>query len=422
MGRQQRYITGLDIGTTKVCCIIGTYDAHDSSLNILGVGTAINNAMREGLVTDVGATTEAIVEAVAVAEKMANVHVKEVYVGVAGSHITSENRFGSFNVEDPLRGVSARDRREALKRAMPPAQSDDTVRMVLMNIPQEFILDENTTGVVSPIGMSANILKARVHVVYAQRTSLENIRKAIYNAGLSIRDIVLESVASSMALLGEEEKMAGVGLIDIGGGTSDVAVYVNNQIRHSCEIPIGGDAITKAIAEKLRVTFEVAENLKKKYAVAVRQDVSSSKMFTFTDPVTKETRQAQQYYLAEIVETKLEEIFSLALREFEKAGVAGKLTGMVLTGGTSIMPKIERLAQRCFQTDYRAGEYGIRVGEPGPALTGIKTPVQSPICSTCVGLVWYGGIYPNGIGEHAGNADSGWRRMVENLKNALTNW
>ena len=423
MGKNHRTITGLDIGTTKVCAIIGAYSESDGTLNILGMGTAPNAGMREGLVIDVGATTEAIVEAVAAAEKMAgNIRVKDVFVGIAGAHITSENRMGSYSVEDVRRGVTAKDRNEALKRALPPTL-DLSQHVILMNIPQEFILDDAATGVVDPVDMYASNIKARVHVVYGQRASLENIRKAIRNAGLSVSGVVLESVASSLALLGQEEKNAGVGLIDIGGGTSDVAVFVDEQIRHSCEIPFGGDAITKAISERLRTSLDVAETLKKKYANALRQNVDSSKIFNFPDPVTKEMRQAQQYFLAEIVETKLEEIFARAMEEFERAGVAGKLTGIVLTGGTSLMPAIDKLAQRCFQTDNRAGDFGVRIGVPTNALRGIKAPVESPICSTCVGLVWYGALHPDGISEMLPvTRESMVSKVFESLKYVLTRW
>ncbi len=414
---KKNYITGLDIGTTKVCVIIGEYNEESGALNIVGMGTSPNYGMKQGAVIDVAETAQAIHEAVSKAEEGLRYHVREVYVGVAGAHITSQNLLGNWNVANPMRGVTEKDRNEALARALNSISIPNN-QQLLMKIPQDFILD-NHPGVSNPVDMYANIISARVHAVFADRASLGNIRRAIHNVGLVVKEVILESVASSLALLTEEQKEAGVALIDMGGGTSDVAVFTQGQIRSSYEIPYAGDSITKDLVEVLRISYEAAEILKKKHACALSNLVDSSSMVTITDLVTDERRQVQRYLISQIVESRLEQIFKLSQEAIEKTDV--KPVGIVLTGGTALMPGMRELAARVFQPDSRAGKFGVLIGVP-TGLTGLAAPVQSPIYSTCVGLVWYGALYPNGIGESAPTEDSVWRQFVEKFRIILTQW
>lgn len=377
--KRQKVITGLDIGTTKICAIIGQMD-DDGQLNVLGVGSNPSQGLKKGMVIDIDATVDSIEKAVRKAEEMAGSEVHDVYVGIAGGHITSHNSRGVVEVQNPVRGVTELDRQRVLEKARSVNISKDME--ILHAIPQEFICD-GQPGIKNPVGMSCATLEARVHLVVAAMTSASNVVRCIHQAGLHTCDILLESLASSLAILNDNEKDLGVLLIDIGGGTSDVAVFSGGAVKYSGVIPLGGDSITNDIAYGLKISRYDAENVKKKYASAILDSVDPEEMIEVAD-VLKNTRMpASRRFLCEIAEARLEQIFMMARQMIDSANIKSKIyAGVVLTGGTSLMHGITELAERIF-------EMPAKVGSP-VNLKGMSGVVSSPIYSTGIGLVMYG--------------------------------
>lgn len=377
--KRQKFVTGLDIGTTKICAIIGQAD-EDGQITILGVGSNPSLGLKKGMVIDIEATVDSIQKAVRKAEQMANVEVKEVFVGIAGGHITSQNSRGVVEVQNAVRGVSELDRQRVLEKARSITIPKDVE--IIHAIPQEYVCD-GQPGIKNPVGMSCSTLEARVHLVLAAITSASNIVRCINLAGLRTRDILLESLASALAILGDNEKDLGVLLIDIGGGTSDVAVFTGGSVKFSGVIPLGGDSITNDIAYGLKVSRYDAENLKKKYASALVDSVDPDEVIEVADVLKNSKIGANRRFLCEISEARLEQIFSMAKQMVDSSPVKNKIYGgVVLTGGTSLMHGITELAERLF-------EMPAKVGLP-QGLKGMSGVVSSPIYSTGIGLVVHG--------------------------------
>lgn len=377
--RRQKYVTGLDIGTTKICAIIGHVE-EDGQLTILGVGSHPSQGLKKGMVVDIEATVDSIQKAVRKAEQMADVQVRDVYVGIAGGHITSQNSRGVVEVQNPVRGVTEADRQRALERAKDIVKPRDAE--IIHFIAQEYVCD-GQAGIRNPIGMSCSSLEVRVHLVIAAVTSASNIVKCCQLAGLSTRDIVLESLASSLAILSENEKDLGVLLIDIGGGTSDVAVFTGGAVRFSGVIPLGGDSLTNDICYGCKCSRYDAENLKKKLASALPDSVSPDETFEVANVLTHEREVHPRRFLCEISEARLEQIFMMAKQMVESSPARDRIFGgIVLTGGTSLMHGIVDLAERVF-------EMPVKVGMPH-GLKGMSGVVSSPIYSTAIGLVLHG--------------------------------
>lgn len=377
--KRQKYITGLDIGTTKICAIIGQID-DDGQLAVLGVGSNPSQGLKKGMVIDIEMTVDSIQKAVHKAREMAGVDVKEVFVGIAGGHITSQNSKGSIEVQNPVRGVTETDRQRVLERARQIVLPKDVE--IIDSIPQEYVCD-GQPGIKNPVGMSCATLEARVHLVLAAVTSASNIVRCINLAGLRPRDILLESLASALAILSDNEKDLGVLLIDIGGGTSDVAVFTGGAVKYSGVIPLGGDNITNDIAYGLKVSRYDAENVKKKYASALVDTVDADEVIDVSDVLTNTQQSASRRFLCEIAEARLEQIFMMTKQMIENSPVRNKIyAGVVLTGGTSLMHGITQLAERIF-------EMPAKVGIP-QGLKGMSGVVSSPIYSTGIGLVLHG--------------------------------
>ena len=377
--KRQKFITGLDIGTTKICAIIGQID-DDGTLTILGVGSNPSQGLKKGMVIDIEMTVDSIQKAVHKAQEMAGVEVKEVFVGIAGGHITSQNSKGAIEVQNPVRGVTEVDRQRVLERARQIVLPKDVE--IIHAIPQEYVCD-GQPGIKNPVGMSCSTLEARVHLVLAAVTSASNIVRCIHLAGLRARDILLESLASALAILSENEKDLGVLLIDIGGGTSDVAVFTGGAVKFSGVIPLGGDNITNDIAYGLKISRYDAENVKKKYSSALVEDIDADEMIDVSDVLTNTQQNASRRFLCEIAEARLEQIFMMAKQMVEASPVRNKIyAGVVLTGGTSLMHGITQLAERIF-------EMPVKVGVP-QNLKGMSGVVSSPIYSTGIGLVLHG--------------------------------
>lgn len=377
--KRQKFVAGLDIGTTKICCIIGQID-EDNQTTILGVGSHPSQGLKKGMVVDIEATVDSIQKSVHKAEQMADVEVREVFVGIAGGHITSQNSKGVVEVQNPMRGVNELDRQRVIEKArniLVPHGIE-----IIHVIVQEYICD-GQGGIKNPVGMSCSTLEVRVHLVLAAVNSASNIVRCINLAGLRTKDILLESLASSLPILSENEKDLGVLLIDIGGGTSDVAIFTGGSVKFSGVIPLGGDSITNDIAYGLKISRYDAENVKKKYSSALVDTVDPDEVIEVSDVLKNSRVSANRRFLCEIAEARLEQIFMMARQMVDSSPVGDRIYGgVVLTGGTSLMSGISELAERLF-------EMPAKVGVP-KNLKGMSGIVSSPIYSTGIGLVIHG--------------------------------
>ncbi len=402
--RRQKFIAGLDIGTTKICCIIGQID-EDNQVTVLGVGSHPSQGLKKGMVVDIEATVDSIQKAVQKAEQMADVEVREVFVGIAGGHITSQNSRGVVEVQNPVRGVNELDRQRVLDKARNITVPKDVE--IIHAIPQEYVCD-GQPGIKNPIGMSCSTLEVRVHLVLAAVTSASNIVRCINLAGLRTRDILLESLASSLAILSDNERDLGVLLIDIGGGTSDVAVFTGGSVKFSGVIPLGGDSITNDIAYGLKISRYDAENVKKKYSSALVDSVDPDEVIEVSDVLKNSRVSANRRFLCEIAEARLEQIFMMARQMVEASPVANNIYGgVVLTGGTSLLHGSAELAERLF-------EMPAKVGIP-QGLKGMSGVVSSPIYSTGIGLVVHGLTAEPSTAQYY-NSSNVFSKLVYNFK------
>lgn len=378
--KRSRIVTGLDIGTTKVCAIIGQAD-EEGQLTVLGVGSHPSQGLKKGMVVDIDLTVDSIQKAVRKAEQMAGVTVRDVYVGIAGGHIRSMNSKGIVEVQNPVRGVTEQDRQRAMDRARKSVIVAEDVE-VLHIIPQEYVVD-GQPGIKNPIGMSCSSLEVRTHVVLAAMTSASNIMRCISHAGLRTCEILLESLASSLAILNDTEKDLGVVLVDIGGGTSDVGIFAGGSVKYSGVVPLGGDSLTNDISYGLRVSKFEAENIKKKYGCATASLINGDDTIEVTDALKNAPTAVDRRFLAEITEARLEQIFEMVKQMIDTSRLGDRIHGgIVLTGGTSLMGGIVELAERVF-------EMRAKVGMP-EGIKGLSGVVNSPIYSTGIGLVMYG--------------------------------
>jgi len=374
--RKEDLIVGLDIGTTKICAIVA--ERTENGIDIVGIGTHPSKGLRKGVVVDIDATVDSIKHAVEEAELMADCEITSVYAGVAGGHIRAFNSHGVVAVKD--REVKEGDVKRVIDAAKAVAIPMD--REVIHVIPQEFIIDDQD-GIREPLGMSGVRLEAQIHIVTAAVTSAQNIVKCCNKAGLNVIDIVLEPLASAQAVLERDERDLGVAMIDIGGGTTDVAVFVDGSIKMTAVIGIGGYHLSNDIAVGLRTPFDEAERIKKKFGVASARYLSGDDVISVPSVGGRRPREVSRKILCEVIEPRVEEILSLAQQEIERAGLAGRIpSGLVLTGGASALAGMHELAEEVFEAPVRQGTPG-HVG-------GLLDVVRSPMYSTGVGLVLFG--------------------------------
>ncbi len=370
-------VVGLDIGTTKVCVIVGK-KSDDGNIKIIGIGQTPSKGLRKGIVINIDEAVMSIKRAVAYAERMSGVKIDTVYTGIAGGHIRSYNSSGVVAIKSLE--VAESDIRRVIDAAKAVAIPPD--REIIHIIPQEFIVDDQA-GIKDPRGMSGTRLEVRVHIVTGSVTSVQNIVKCCQKSGLSVKNIVLQPIASSQAAVLNEEKDLGVGLIDIGGGTTDVAVFVANAIKHTSVISIGGDHITNDLAIGLRTPFKEAEDIKKKYGCSLTDLVEDDDMVIIPGVGDRKSREIPKKMLSEIIEPRMEEIFSIVKDNLDKVNLLPMLaSGIVLTGGSALMPGASELAESVFNLP-------VRVGKP-INVTGLKDAVDNPMYATGVGLVIYG--------------------------------
>ena len=347
---------------------------------MVGVGTAPSRGLRRGVVVNIDSTVEAIKIAVAEAEQMAGVEVGGVYAGVAGGHIKGTNSRGVVAVSGKDREVSAADVARVVEAARALNLPQD--REIIHVLPQSFSVDDGD-GVREPVGMSGVRLEVEVHIVTGAVTAVQNVVRSVNRAGLAVHDIVLEPLASAEAVLYDDERELGVLVIDIGGGTTDAALYRDGAIWHTAILPLGGDHITNDIAIGLRTPMADAEDLKKRYGCALTALVPAEETVDVPSVGGRKPRQLSRQVLSEIVQPRVEEIFTLVARELARAGLQDAPTaGVVVTGGTSIMEGVPELAEAVFDQPVRRGA-PLGVG-------GLADVVRSPIYSTAVGLAVYG--------------------------------
>jgi cell division protein FtsA len=370
-------IVGLDIGTTKVCAVIGEID--EDRVEIIGVGTSPSHGLRKGVVVNIDSTIKSIENAVSEAELMAGVEVSSVFSGIAGGHIKGMNSHGVIAISRG-REVTQSDVERVIDAAK--AVSIPLDREVIHVLPQQFIID-GQDGIKEPVGMSGVRLEVEIHIVTGAVTSAQNIIKCVNRAGFEVEDIVLEPLAAAYAVLTEDEKDLGIVLVDIGGGTTDIAIFIDGSIWHTGVLSIGGDNVTKDISVGLRTPIVEAEKIKIDHGACMSSLVKDDESITIPSVGERKERTLPRQVLAEIIEPRMEEIFSLINQEIRMTGYENLVTsGIVLTGGASMLEGTVELAERVF-------DLPVRIGTPH-GVSGLVDVVNSPLYSTGVGLVTYG--------------------------------
>ena len=372
-----RMIVGLDIGTSKVVCIVGEL-SPEGDVEIVGIGSHPSRGLKKGVVVNIESTVQSIQRAVEEAELMAGCQINAVYAGIAGSHIRSLNSHGIVAIRD--REVFQPDIERVIDAAQAVAIPAD--QKILHILPQEYVIDAQE-GVKEPLGMSGVRLEAKVHLVTCAVNAAQNIEKCIRKCGLEVDDIILEQLASGYAVLTEDEKDLGVCLVDIGGGTTDIAVFTDGAIRHTAVIPIAGDQVTNDIAMALRTPTPNAEEIKIKYACALASLAGENETIKVPSVGDRVDRDLSRQALAEVVEPRYEELFTLIQAELRRSGFEDLIAaGIVLTGGTSKMEGVVELAEEIFHMP-------VSIGKP-QGVTGLTDIIRNPIYSTAVGLLLYG--------------------------------
>ena len=379
MAKNERYVVGLDIGTTKITCV-ATELRDGGAVHVVGLGESPSRGLRKGVVVNLDATVQAIKAAVEEAELMAGVNVESATVGIAGGHIRSFNSRGVVAVPGKERIVSREDLRRVLDAAQAVSIPQD--REILHVLPQEFVLDEQG-GISSPVGMLGSRLEANVHIVTAASTSVQNLVTCVNRAGVEVRDTVLEQLAGAESTLTADEKELGVALIDIGGGTTDLAIFEKGAIWHTAVLPVGGAHFTNDLAVGLRTPSPEAERLKLKHGCALSSLVEESAAIEVPSVGGRKPRLLSLQVLSEILQPRAEEIFTLIHEEVVRAGFERQLNaGVVLTGGGSLLPGMTDVAEQVF-------DLPVRSGVPGGA-EGLIQPASGPQHATSIGLALYG--------------------------------
>lgn len=392
-------IVGLDIGTSKISTLVGEVGA-DGQIEVVGVGSHPSRGLKRGVVVNIDATVQSIQRAVEEAELMAGCQIRSAYTGIAGSHIRSLNSHGIVAIQN--QEVAQADVDRVIDAARAVAIPAD--QKILHILPQEFIID-NQDGIREPIGMSGVRLEAKVHMVTGAVSAAQNIVKCVQRCGLEVSEIILEQLASSYAVLTEDEKELGVCLIDIGGGTTDIAVFTEGAIRHTAVIPIAGDQVTNDIAVALRTPTQSAEEIKIKYACALRDLASNEEMIEVPSVAERPGRRISRKTLAEVVEPRYEELFNLVKSELRRSGFEELVaSGIVLTGGAANVAGCLDLAEATFKMPVRLGiPYG----------NGLPVEITNSMYATGVGLLMYGHHNQYGRSEPIlGNGVKGiWNKM-----------
>ncbi|MFQ5735359.1 MAG: cell division protein FtsA [Thermodesulfobacteriota bacterium] len=388
MAKRDNIVVGLDIGTTKICAIVG--EKTKDGVEIIGIGTTPSKGLRKGVVVNIESTVDSIKKAIEEAELMAGCEINRVYCGIAGGHIKAFNSHGVIAIKN--REITKADIDRVIEAAQAVVIPPD--REVIHVIPQEYIVDDHE-GIQEPLGMIGMRLEVKVHIVTAAVTSAQNIIKCANKAGLDVADICLQQIASSEAVLNADEREIGVVLVDIGGGTTDIALYHGGTIKYTTVISLGGNQVTGDLSVGLRTTSNEAEKIKKQWGCAMTAMVSRDDTLEVQSVGGGKTRTVSRFMLSEIIEPRVEEIFQLVQREIMKSGYDSLVSsGVVLTGGTAALEGAPELAEQVFDLPVRKG---LPMG-----ITGLTDVVNGPMYSTGVGLVQYGGRHISGTQFHRG--------------------
>ena len=375
--KNSNIVVGLDIGTSKVVCIVGRKN-DANKLEVISLGSYPSSELKKGVVVNIEATTDAINKAVEQAQSIIEDKIKSIYVGVAGSHIRSINSQGIVGIKD--KEVKPFDIEKVIDSASSVSIPSD--QEVLHVLPQEYVIDDQD-GIKEPLGMSGVRLEARVHLVTCSNSALRNIEKCVKNCGLTVDGFVLEQLASSYSILSDDEKDLGVCLVDIGGGTTDIAIFNSGSIVHTGVIPIAGDQVTSDIAQALRTPTPQAEEIKQKHGCSVAEFTTDEESIEVPGVGGRPPRELSRRSLADIIEPRYVELFELIKAEITRNGFEDKIpAGIVFTGGTSKIEGVVELAESIFQTS-------VRLGIPTNFI-GMEKILQNPIYSTSIGLVEHG--------------------------------
>ena len=401
-------IVGLDIGTTKICAIVAEAEP-DGQVKITGVGSSPSDGLKRGVVVNVEKTVRSIQQAIDEAERMSDSRITAVYAGIAGDHIRSFNSRGVIAVSGPDSEINTHDEDRVIEAAK--AVSIPMDREIVHVLPQEFVVDDQP-GIKDPIGMSGVRLEADVHIVTGAVTSAQNICKSIRRAGVEVVDLVLEPIASSYAVLSPDEEEMGVVLVDVGGGTSDLAVFYDGSIRHTAVVGLGGENVTHDVAIGLRTPWKQAEAIKCGYGCALSTLVSKEETVEVPGVAGRPSYQVSRAELTAIIEARMEEIYTLVNREIRRTDYADLLAaGVVLTGGGAMLDGCVELAEEVFGMP-------ARLGTPG-GVTGLVESVTQPIYATGVGLVLFGMHHRNRDGHLSHAAGD---RLFESILGRMKNW
>lgn len=377
-GFKKNIIASLDIGTHKICAVIAEIDEY-GSLHILGAGINASRGLRQGVVVNLDAAVDSIKRAVHEAQLTAGVRINDVIVGIAGEHIKGFNSRGMVAVSKSGSEIVQDDVDKVLKAAKAIALPKD--RMVLHRIPQEYIVD-NQDGIDNPVGIKGVRLEAEIHIVTCSETSVQNITGSVRKAGLRPVSHVLESLASSYAVLDKSEKDLGIAMIDLGGGTTDLIIFSNGTIRHTAVISMGGDNVTKDIALELKTPLEEAEELKRKFGSCYKNSITRNELFTVPGIGGRPSREEKREELANIIQPRMEELFSLASKEIKRSDYGEHIgAGVVLTGGGALLDGCSELAEEIFGVP-------VKIGIP-MGIKGLYETVNSPVFATGIGLILY---------------------------------
>lgn len=394
-------VVGLDIGTTKICCVVG--EVFDDGIDIIGVGTTPSLGMRKGVVVNIESTVSSIRKAVKIAEDIAGCDLEAVYVGIAGNHIKGFNSPGILAING--REIKQADIQEVINGARTVKISEN--QQVIHVLPQEYMVDDHT-GIQNPLGMTGVRLVTNVHIVTADIGAVHNLVTCCNKAGLQVADLVLESIASAKAVLTPDETELGVVLVDIGGGTTDIAVFYEGTIRHTCELGLGGHNLTNDLSVGLRTPLAEAERLKEDYGGALSSIIKPNHVVDVPSVGDREPRRVTQKVLVDIIEARMIEILEMVDRELSVSGQKNRINaGVVLTGGTSLLANLVDLAEQIFDLPVRIG-YPTGVG-------GRVEDIYTPRCTTGVGLVIYGREHQlSGLNRETGVMDKmkGWFKKI----------
>ncbi|MDZ3823001.1 MAG: cell division protein FtsA [Pseudoxanthomonas sp.] len=394
-------LVGLDIGTSKVVAIVAEHQPGEA-IEVIGVGSHPSKGLKRGVVVDIESTVQSIQRAIEEAELMAGCEIRSVFASISGSHVQSRNSPGVVAIRD--KEVTPGDVERVMDAARAVAVPAD--QSVLHVLPQEFAIDEQE-GIRDPVGMSGVRLETRAHLITCALSARQNLSKCVNRCGLAIDELILAPLASADAVLTPDEKELGVCLVDIGAGTTDLAIYTQGAIRHTASLPIAGDLVTNDIAQAFRTPTQYAEEIKVRYACALTQLAGAEETIQVPSVGDRPPRRLARQMLAQVVQSRYEEIFSMVQGEIRRSGYESLVAaGVVLTGGAACMEGVVELAEELFQMP-------VRVGQP-TGVEGLGEVVNNPVHATGVGLLRFGARhFGRGRGRIAlGSADSPWNRLV----------